>query len=40
MNKRSFGKGVKMTEVQATLHQYGFHDAANFLSELMQVGDQ
>ena len=38
LNKRSYGQGVNMTEVQTTLHQYGYHDAANFLAELMQGG--
>lgn len=38
LNKRSYGQGVNMTEVQITLHQYGYHDAANFLAELMQGG--
>lgn len=36
VNKKSYGSGVDMNAVQSILNEYGYHDAATFLKNLMQ----
>lgn len=36
INKKSYGSGADMSAVQNILNEYGYHDAADFLKNLMQ----